>query len=258
MSKLIDGRPAFFMVEDAVFNFSLTPYEGWVYMAILKHANRQTGVAFPGVGTLAKLCQMSKSQVLRAIDTLERKGFIDVERDSQPLQGEKRQRKPNIYTVKSLTGSVSQTPGVVSTSNHPSVSQTPGVVSTRDNNQSNTTRVKEPEVAAPTVYQLYEKAFGFSVTPMLAEELNDAESSYGYAWVQDALKEAVNSNVRNWKYVQAILERWQRDGRAKTKPAAKTPAPVFVPPPDKPGMTPEEFAAYQQTPEYQALKEVLS
>ena len=103
MPKLTDARPQFFMVEDAVFDYQLTPYEGWVYMAILKHADRQTGVAFPGMARLAKLCKMSRKQVERCIDVLEQKGVITVERDTKPEKGEHRVRKPNHYTVVSLS-----------------------------------------------------------------------------------------------------------------------------------------------------------
>ena len=134
MAKLSDKRPAFFMVEDIVFECGLTPYEGWVYMAILKHANRQTGVAFPGMATLVKICCMSKMQIIRAIKSLEKKGIIEVERDSKPVEGEKRERKANHYTVVSLAGS-----------NH----QLPGVVTTSDNNQSKETKVKEQEKTLP-------------------------------------------------------------------------------------------------------------
>lgn len=150
--KITDARPAFFMVEDVVFEFGLTPFEGWVYMAILKHANRQTGVAFPGVATLATMCKMSKRQVLRCIETLEAKQIISVERDEKPALGEKRQRQSNHYTVKTLTGNALQTLGVVTHSHEGSDSQALGVVTTSHNNQSNRTRVIEPErKSAPPV-----------------------------------------------------------------------------------------------------------
>lgn len=82
--KLTDLRGKFFVVEDAaVTDYSLTPYEGWLYIVMLKHANRTTGELFPSVGTLVKETQMSKAQVLRCTKSLEEKGLIRVTRDDK-------------------------------------------------------------------------------------------------------------------------------------------------------------------------------
>lgn len=65
----------------------------------------------------------------------------------------------------------------------------------------------------PTVYALYEQNIGV-LTAHIAEELRSAEQEYGMEWVQDALKLAVENNVRTWRYTRAILERWKQEGRA--------------------------------------------
>jgi hypothetical protein len=39
------------------------------------------------------------------------------------------------------------------------------------------------------------------------------EATYPNAWINEAIEIAVKRNARNWKYVQAILERWQKEGR---------------------------------------------
>jgi DnaD/phage-associated family protein len=51
------------------------------------------------------------------------------------------------------------------------------------------------------------------LTPMVAEELKEAEKLYPQDWIGDAIKEAVNQNKRNWRYISAILERWSTEGR---------------------------------------------
>jgi DNA replication protein len=48
---------------------------------------------------------------------------------------------------------------------------------------------------------------------MLAEELKDAEKRYPESWIEDAIKEAVSLNKRNWKYIEAILKRWESEGK---------------------------------------------
>jgi DnaD/phage-associated family protein len=64
----------------------------------------------------------------------------------------------------------------------------------------------------PNIYRLYEQNIG-PLTPLIADSLRDAESEYPDAWVQDAFRIAVENNVRNWRYIQAILNRWQEKGR---------------------------------------------
>jgi len=63
----------------------------------------------------------------------------------------------------------------------------------------------------PDIYSLYEENIGL-VTPLLAETLADAEAEYPAKWIKEAFRIAVENNVRNWRYVQAILRRWHERG----------------------------------------------
>jgi DNA replication protein len=64
----------------------------------------------------------------------------------------------------------------------------------------------------PTIYGLYEANIG-PLTPLIAEELQDAEKEYSYEWVVEGIKLAVEMNKRNWRYIMAILERWHKEGK---------------------------------------------
>jgi len=64
----------------------------------------------------------------------------------------------------------------------------------------------------PNIFKLYEENIG-AITPMMAEILKDDEAAYPNSWIKEAIEIAVTRNARNWKYVQAILERWQKEGR---------------------------------------------
>lgn len=64
----------------------------------------------------------------------------------------------------------------------------------------------------PNIFVLYEQNIG-ALTPMIAEELREAENTYPAAWIEEAIKLAVTNNVRRWKYIAAILERWRQEGR---------------------------------------------
>ena len=67
-------------------------------------------------------------------------------------------------------------------------------------------------VERPNIFVLYEQNIG-ALTPMIAEELREAEQSYPAGWIEDAIKLAVTNNVRRWRYVHRILERWREEGR---------------------------------------------
>jgi DNA replication protein len=76
---------------------------------------------------------------------------------------------------------------------------------------------EEPEVPQPSdIYNLYEQNIGM-LTPILAEELQEAEHRYPAEWIQEAFREALMANVRNWKYIHSILKRWEREGKKDGK-----------------------------------------
>jgi DNA replication protein len=62
------------------------------------------------------------------------------------------------------------------------------------------------------IFSLYEQNIGM-LTPLIADELKEAEKQYPEPWIRDAIKEAVASNRRNWKYIAAILEHWSTEGK---------------------------------------------
>jgi DnaD/phage-associated family protein len=68
----------------------------------------------------------------------------------------------------------------------------------------------------PNAFQLYEEHIG-PLTPMIAETLRDAEKTYPARWIEDAIRIAVENNVRRWNYVAAILRSWQEGGRDDRK-----------------------------------------
>ena len=69
----------------------------------------------------------------------------------------------------------------------------------------------------PNIFGLYEENIGM-LSPMIAEELKEAEDLYPQSWIEDAFREAVGHNKRSWRYVAAILERWQQEGRNDGEP----------------------------------------
>lgn len=68
-----------------------------------------------------------------------------------------------------------------------------------------------PPPAWPGIFTLYEDNIG-PITPLIADLLEEAEKTYPRSAIQRAFEEAVKKNARNWKYVDAVLRKWQEKG----------------------------------------------
>jgi len=66
------------------------------------------------------------------------------------------------------------------------------------------------------IFKLYEENIG-TLTPLLSDMLREAEKNYPSAWFEEAFEIAVSRNIRNWKYVEAILTRWKEKGKDERK-----------------------------------------
>jgi DNA replication protein len=69
-----------------------------------------------------------------------------------------------------------------------------------------------PELEKPNIFALYEDGIG-ALSPLLAEELKEAEGRYPEAWLREAFGIAVAENKRSWRYVSGILRRWTAEGK---------------------------------------------
>ncbi|MBA4375533.1 MAG: hypothetical protein C0401_05095 [Anaerolinea sp.] len=68
------------------------------------------------------------------------------------------------------------------------------------------------EANRPNIFALYEQNIG-PLTPIISDTLQDAEKMYPADWINDAVKIAVTKNVRNWRFIDAILRAWKEKGR---------------------------------------------
>jgi DNA replication protein len=75
----------------------------------------------------------------------------------------------------------------------------------------------------PNIFVLYEQTVG-TLTPIIAEQLRDAELEFPHSWIEDAFREAARQNARSWAYVEKILmrrsHREKRDGKIRRDVAA--------------------------------------
>ncbi len=68
-----------------------------------------------------------------------------------------------------------------------------------------------------SIFRLYEDNIG-TITPLIAEELRQAEERYPWSWIEAAFREAVEMNKRSWRYIKAILRRWEVEGPSHEAP----------------------------------------
>ena len=74
----------------------------------------------------------------------------------------------------------------------------------------------EPAAGPPprqsNIFTLFQENIGL-ITPIIADELRDAEIRYPAEWVTEAFAEAVAHEKRFWRYIVRILEGWAREGK---------------------------------------------
>lgn len=81
------------------------------------------------------------------------------------------------------------------------------------------------DLQRPSLVELYEQNIGL-VTPLLLDELREAEERYPDEWIETAIREAVRSNARSWRYIRKVLERWETHGRQDAPHHAERPIDV--------------------------------
>lgn len=77
---------------------------------------------------------------------------------------------------------------------------------------ASTTQPVATQLNRPNIFRLYEDNIGL-ISPILADELREAELAYPPEWIEEAFKIAVENNARHWKYIRAVLERMKSSGR---------------------------------------------
>lgn len=73
-------------------------------------------------------------------------------------------------------------------------------------------RPQASTVGAGRPAQVYEQEIG-ALTPAVAEALAAAVDRWPEPWIVEALRLAATRNARSWRYAEAILERWETEGR---------------------------------------------
>lgn len=114
-------------------------------------------------------------------------------------------------------------------------------------NQEQKPAEKEAAAGDFNIHRLFEKAFGQTLSPMMAERLTSLASEFDADWITAAFQEAIDNGARNLKYVIAILDRWKVEGKGTHKQQqAKQAKPkgVILQLPET--MTPDDWEEYNR------------
>ncbi len=234
-----------------VWDLILTPAKQTVLLALADHADHAGKNVHPGIPLIAWKTGYSERQVYRIMMGLEDDGLL--------VRVRERKGKPTIYRIDLSKGELKpafvakkrmKTPDKMSvhdpgqdvtpdkmsplTSHGETKSDTPDIASlnlSRIRHKDEPSPVPEPPpqplIERPNIYRVWEENMG-GLTQMIGEHLKDAVTDCGEEWVQDAIREAVENNVRKWTYVDAILKRWKKDGKSKRAAATDAKLPGII------------------------------
>lgn len=176
---------------------------------------------------MVALAGLSKGSIAKAMDEVERRGFF--------MRGRKSVWRVNssfyeLFTVQEMNFSTDNELEKVQEMNSES--------SNFEQNQVEESSKFEPYIykkkdfkeserkAATTAAALesYQNNIGM-ITPLISAEIEKYSAKLNEQWVIDAIVEAVKAGVYRWNYIQAILDRWQVEGRGNGRYPNGSPPP---------------------------------
>jgi DnaD/phage-associated family protein len=180
-----------------------------VFGRMWQYCGMSDGVCRATIDRLANDLQISGATVMRHIEKLEEDGYIY---DSTPA----RRNRPHEYVdcgkvvMKGSLSAIAQKNVRLAQKN---VAIAESQLIKQDNTKDKTsTPAAEFSSEKPNIFKVYEQNIG-ALSPLLADELKEIEKADTEGWFEDAVKEALKANVRNLKYIKAILARWKVEGR---------------------------------------------
>jgi DnaD/phage-associated family protein len=201
--------------------------EKYILLAYADHSDQNGGNIFPSVDLVAEKTGYAERAVQMSTRTLEKLGFL-VSCGFGP-NGTNRWRIPVVRAdggakIAPLPMSKNAPEGIAPPpmsenapeGNAPEGNAPETIVVVKDSTATTAEVPKSdpdptPEEPKPNIFKAYEQNFGM-MTPMIADELRDFETTYPMEWIEYAMREAVTANARNLKYVAAVLKRIQLHG----------------------------------------------
>lgn len=220
MSNVKDNRPGFYQVYNAVlkdFGSTIGPYGIALYNVLCYYAG-QNGTCFPSLTTLGDMAGMTVPTVIKYLKVLEDCELISIEK----RHGEVGDNLSNLYTINNYVGMGIVNPKPAPTKS-PLVPHTKldlqRVVNDVDTNNTYLNNTQLPIQHAPAangngsggelrkVHRYWKQNMTGKITPLVSEQIDQLLTEYGEQALLNAIKVAVNADVRTMRYVQGILRR---------------------------------------------------
>ncbi len=212
----------------AIDSSPLDPFQFRIFCHIAR-----VGICFQSVQTIAEQCHISVGKVSIVRRWLEKNGYIEkaVEPNSgrvgwqivpfwdslhEQTQQNNSPHEQNVHSVNGIVHHMNENVHSVNLSNT-TIRQT-----AEDNNNN----------SDGDVFRAYENEIGL-LTPVISDSIGRWIDEVNPQWIIDAIGIASRNNKRNWKYAEAILKRWQVDGKQSfQKPAIQNITVPATPPPN--------------------------
>lgn len=196
-------------------NRELTGNTRLTLLALADNASDE-GYCWPSYDTIATKVNITRRSAMRIIIELERGGYLTrVERykDTGDRDSNGFQLSESVMISQTWGVVTEESPGVVTQESPRSDRGVTRVVTQESPKPSinHQLTIKDTATATEKLTKLYENNIGF-ISYITAEIIRDAAIEYPSDWFEPAFREMIKNNVRNWNYVEAILERWKRDG----------------------------------------------
>ncbi|SCT27227.1 DnaD domain protein [Staphylococcus caeli] len=206
-------KPSYYSIITANVRYDnrLTDSEKLLFAEITALSNKY-GYCTASNNYFAKLYEVTKVTISRRIKKLKEYGYLKVEFIRNGNEIKKRKLYPLTEMLRPInTNDNTPIDNSVNTPINTNVKEnTTSINNTRLNNTSSSSEIPQQS----NVYDFYQKN-GFGIMrPIIIDQIKDWLNDFGENGeevVIEALKEAVNQNVTNWSYTNAILKSWYND-----------------------------------------------
>lgn len=221
-----DARAGFYMIQNDVlddYGAEMGPFGIAIYNALCRFASRD-GTTFPTLQKLADVTGMSRSAVKKHLSILDEMGLIEIS-ERYTADGD---RDSNLYTVKNYVGVGRQKTDVghektdlghqetdggspensgvghQKSTNNTYINNTQLPILPEHNHRDDTVNA-ESKKERGAVHKCWQQNMPGTMTPIIAEQIDELIDEYGATTMIHAITVAVNANVRTMRFVKGVL-----------------------------------------------------
>jgi DnaD/phage-associated family protein len=184
---------------------------------LLAHYKR-VGTCTESTNTTAEKCEMSKTKIIEARQSLADRKLVKLEKVSCPGGFAYKVTVVDLWIENFAKYSGLSKEEIIQKVNAGVATFTPS--SPNIDPQGSPHGLKE--VSTSSIFKTFEQNIGL-LTPIISEKLQDAEKEYPAEWINEALEICVTQNKRSWAYAETILKRWKTEGKDSGRGGKQVP-----------------------------------